>query len=221
ELANSLKERKVDIACVQETKWAGTKLREIGESYKLIYHASGSATARITDRLMSTKISMGTSTLHVVSCYAMQAGCPDEEKEKFWHYLETHVQAINDSEILSLSGDLNGHVGRAKNNFDRNHGRQGHGNCNEGGIQIVEHAEANTFFKKRESHLITYYSGGRTSQIDYWMVRRRDFKMVTDTKVIPCNSIAPQHRLLVLDAKVCLVQTPARPTTKFERIKWW
>uniref|UniRef100_W5MVV3 Reverse transcriptase domain-containing protein n=1 Tax=Lepisosteus oculatus TaxID=7918 RepID=W5MVV3_LEPOC len=83
--------------------------------------------------------------------------------------------------------------------------------------------EHHTHFHKSQLNLITYYSGGRTSQIDYWMMRRRDFKMVTDTKVIPYNSIAPQHRLLVLDAKVRLVQiqTPVRPTTKIERIKWW
>uniref|UniRef100_W5MTP5 Endonuclease/exonuclease/phosphatase domain-containing protein n=1 Tax=Lepisosteus oculatus TaxID=7918 RepID=W5MTP5_LEPOC len=158
--------------------------------------------------------------------YAPQAVCPDEDKEKFWHDLETHAQAIDDSEILFIGGDLNGHVGRAKDNFDCNHGGQGHSNRNESGIRILEHAEAwdlaitNTFFKKWESHLITYYSGGRTSE-DYWMVRRRDFKMVTDNKVIPYNSTAPQHRLLVLDAKVRLVQTPARPTTKIECIKWW
>ncbi|MBN3313137.1 CFDP2 protein, partial [Atractosteus spatula] len=151
------------------------KSREIGEGYKLIYHGkkttqngvgvvvsqwihdSVTEVARITDRLMSTKISMGTSTLGVVSCYAPQAGCPDEEKEKFWHDLETHVQAIDDSEIIFIGGGLNGHVGRAKDNFDRNHGGQGHSNRNEGGIRILEHAEAwdlaitNTFFKKRES----------------------------------------------------------------------
>uniref|UniRef100_W5NL26 ribonuclease H n=1 Tax=Lepisosteus oculatus TaxID=7918 RepID=W5NL26_LEPOC len=228
ELANSLKERKVDIACVQETKWVSAKSREIGEGYKLIYHGkkttqngvgvvvnqwirdSVTKVARITDRLMSTKICMGTSTLCVVSCYAPQAGSPEEEKD-FWHDLETHVQAIDDSEILFIGGDLNGHVGRAKDNFDHNHGGQGHGNRNEGGIRVLEHAEAwdlaitNTFFKKRELHLITYYSGGRTSQIDYWMQ----------------SNPVQLHRLLVLDAKVRLVQTPAQPTTKIERIKWW
>jgi hypothetical protein len=245
ELADSLKDRKVDIACVQETKWVGAKSKEIGEGYKLIYNGKKTAqngvgvvvsqwmrdsvteVARISDRLMSIKIGMGTSTLRVVSCYAPQTGCPDEEKDKFWNDLDTHLQTIDNSELLFIGGDLNGHVGHANDGFDRNHGGQGHGNRNEDGTRILEHAEAwdlaitNTFFKKRDSHLITYYSGGRTSQIDYWMVRRRDLKMVTNTKVIPYNSTAPQHRLLVLDAKVCLDRTIGRPTTNIERIKWW
>uniref|UniRef100_W5LYV5 Reverse transcriptase domain-containing protein n=1 Tax=Lepisosteus oculatus TaxID=7918 RepID=W5LYV5_LEPOC len=236
ELANSLKERKVDIACVQDTKWAGAKSREIGEGYKLIYHGKKTAQNGVgvvvsqwirdsvtKDCLMSTKISMGTSTLRVVSCYAPQAGCPDKEKEKFWHDLETHIQAIDDSEILFIGGVLKGHVGRAKDNFNRNHGGQGHGNRNEGGTQILEHAEAwdlaitNTFFKKQESHLITYYSGGRTSQIDYWVVRQRDLKMVTDTK------ISPQHRLDML-VKTCTATTlgTTKPNLRFiDKQTWW
>ena len=30
--------RKIDIACIQETKWKGAKAREIGEGYKMFYH---------------------------------------------------------------------------------------------------------------------------------------------------------------------------------------
>lgn len=29
---------------------------------------------------------------------------------------------------------------------------------------------ANMFFKKRDSHLTTYTSGGRSTQIDYWLI---------------------------------------------------
>jgi hypothetical protein len=32
-----LKRRKVNICCVQETKWKGEKVKEIGEGYKIIY----------------------------------------------------------------------------------------------------------------------------------------------------------------------------------------
>jgi len=37
ELAKVLKRRKVNICCVQETKWKGEKAKEIGEGYKIIY----------------------------------------------------------------------------------------------------------------------------------------------------------------------------------------
>ena len=44
EVAEMLKRRRVEIACVQETKWKGNKAREIGEGYKLYY--SGASTTR-------------------------------------------------------------------------------------------------------------------------------------------------------------------------------
>ena len=40
----------------------------------------------------------------------------------------------------------------------------------------------NTMFKKRPSRLITYESGGIKSQIDYFLVRRLDRKLVKDVK---------------------------------------
>ena len=38
ELADMMERRKVDILCVQEIKWKGSKARNIGGSYKLFYH---------------------------------------------------------------------------------------------------------------------------------------------------------------------------------------
>lgn len=37
ELAQVLKKRNIDIACVQECKWTGSKAAENGEGYKLFY----------------------------------------------------------------------------------------------------------------------------------------------------------------------------------------
>ena len=38
ELADIMERRRVDILCVQETKWKGSKARDIGCGYKLFYH---------------------------------------------------------------------------------------------------------------------------------------------------------------------------------------
>ena len=40
EVANMLKRRRVSIACVHETKWKGSKAKEIGEGYKMYYLAT-------------------------------------------------------------------------------------------------------------------------------------------------------------------------------------
>ncbi|MGL4931832.1 MAG: endonuclease/exonuclease/phosphatase family protein, partial [Aeromonas sp.] len=219
ELADALNTRRVDIACMQETKWKGAKARDIGEGYKLYYYGvtnnrNGVAiiiskklrdnvveVSRISDRLISIKIDTGSVILRVVSCYAPQIGCTDAEKEEFWHKFDDHLRSITINEHLLVGGDLNGHVGALRDGYEQVHGGQGYGTRNKEGVQILDCAEAhdlviaNTFFKKRDSHLATYTSGGRSTQIDYWLIRRHDFKFVMDAKVIPSETIASQHRL--------------------------
>ena len=57
----------------------------------------------------------------------------------------------------------------------------------------VEHdlVVGNTHFHKKDNHLITYHSGGNSSQINYILVRKSDFKEVRNIKVFPggrCDS---------------------------------
>jgi hypothetical protein len=42
----------------------------------------------------------------------------------------------------------------------------------------------NTYFKKEENKLVTYSSGGRSSQIEFTACRRRDLKDIQDCAVI-------------------------------------
>ncbi|XP_076957406.1 uncharacterized protein LOC143632874 [Bidens hawaiensis] len=57
----------------------------------------------------------------------------------------------------------------------------------------------NSYFKKREPHLITFSSGGRNTQIDYLLLRQGDRRWWKDCKVIPGETVVTQHRLLVAD----------------------
>ena len=50
--------------------------------------------------------------------------------------------------------------------------------------------------------MITYQSGKSKTQVDYFLFKRRDLKLVQDIKVIPSEEIAPQHKLIVCDIKV-------------------
>ncbi|XP_063616033.1 craniofacial development protein 2-like [Penaeus indicus] len=106
EIAETMRQRKVKILCVQEVRWRGGGVREIGEGYKLYY--SGSRTGRNgvgiildeelkqrvvevqrpSDRLMTIKVLTGKSRINIVSGYAPQIGCEDQEKEEFREQLK-------------------------------------------------------------------------------------------------------------------------------------
>ena len=106
------------------------------------------------------------------------------------------------------------------------HGGFGLGDRNGMGGTILDFAVsydliiANTYFKKREEHLITYKSGTNKSQIDYFLIRKSDRSLCKDCKVILGESLVPQHRILVMDV---YIQKCKRKDvfTSCPKTKWW
>ncbi|KAL6507200.1 hypothetical protein OROHE_022099 [Orobanche hederae] len=80
---------------------------------------------------------------------------------------------INYSYYLIIGGDLNGHVGVSRDGFESVHGGFGFGDRNEAGNGILDFALAydlgimNTWFEKRDSHLVTYRNGG-SKDTSWW-----------------------------------------------------
>ena len=152
-------------------------------------------------------------------------GCIREEKEAFWLDLDEIVETIPKNERIVVVADLNGHVGEGNNGDEECMGRHGLGKRNNEGQAVVDFAKrmelaiTNTYFVKKLAHRVTYNSGGRSSQVDYIMVRRRRIKEVVDTKVIVNESVAKQHRIVV---SAIIIWTKWRKAPKpVKRIKWW
>ena len=127
---------------------------------------------------------------------------------------------------LFIGGDLNGHVGATNIGFERVHGGFGYGSRSQEGEDILNFALAydlliaNTFFSKRESHLVTFRSGQHLSQIDFILARREDRHDCLDSKVIPRECVVPQHKLVVADFRFW-VRVHRDKRAKSERTKWW
>ncbi|XP_019240304.1 PREDICTED: uncharacterized protein LOC109220292 [Nicotiana attenuata] len=111
ELVKILQKRKVNIACVQDTRWVGSKARDADE-YKLWYSGvlkgkncvgilvdrelreSVVEVRRVNDRLISIKLVVGKCTLNIVSAYTPQTGLEEEVKRHFWEGLDKIVHNI-------------------------------------------------------------------------------------------------------------------------------
>ena len=85
---------------------------------------------------------------------------------------------------------------------------------------IFDLAIVNTFFEKKVNQYVTYNSGGRESQIDFWMCRRCHLKEMINCKVINGEAVAAQHRLLVMDWEIQRGKK-RKPEQATPRIKWW
>jgi len=226
ELVDLMERRRINILCVQETKWKGEKAKEIGNGYKLFYYGTNNRrngvgiildpemkknvleVNRKSDRLMRVKIKVENRIINIVSASPPQTGCEEEEKEEFGDNLGRVIQNVPPLEVLWVGGDLNGHVGEGNTGSSECMGRHGVGIRNDDGDRIVDWATAggmalvNTYFMKLEQQKITYKSGNNNTQIDYIACRRQQLKDVLDCKVLPGESVAKQHRPLVCKIKI-------------------
>ncbi|XP_050674366.1 craniofacial development protein 2-like [Leptidea sinapis] len=145
ELSEVLLRRRVNICCIQETRWKGSKSRDIGNGFKLLYNGSitnknGGGIVidqdlqerivevhRVSDRLMSIKFVLDNQPcMNVVSAYAPQTGCTTSEKEIFWNDLDDLMQSIPTTETKYILGDFNGHIGQTSPFNARVHGGYGY-----------------------------------------------------------------------------------------------
>ena len=247
DLAKQLERRRVDICAVQETRWKGSAVFDkLGYGYEMLYHGTSSqrngvgliiskelrstvfAVHRWTDRSMAVTLLIDKRRTTFVSAYAPQAGCDDQEKDAFWETLSDKLDNTPELGELFILGDFNAHVGRESNGY-KCHGNHGYGDRNEEGERLLDFAEprrlfiANTNFMKQESHLVTYASGGRKTQIDYIIVQMKNRRLVKNAKVFPdsCDAITTQHRLLVVDTLIPKAPKPIVDRTVAARVKWW
>ena len=130
ELADMMERRNADILCLQETKWKGSKARNIGGGFKIFYNGADGRkngigivlmeklaeyvleVKRVSDRPMAMKLEVIGSILNIVSAYAPQVNNSIKEKNDFWQDLNGLIESISKEERIVLGADLNGHVGK-------------------------------------------------------------------------------------------------------------
>ncbi|KAK3552447.1 hypothetical protein QTP86_011718 [Hemibagrus guttatus] len=245
ELADMMERRKVDILCVQETRWKGSKARSIGAGFKLFYYGVDSKrngigvvlkeefvrnvleVKRVSDRVMSLKLEIEGVMLNVVSGYAPQVGCELEEKERFWSELDEVMESIPTGERVVIGVDFNGHVGEGNTGDEEVMGKFGVKERNLEGQMVVDFAKrmdmavVNTYFQKREEHRVTYKSGGRRTQVDYILCRRGNLKEISDCKVVVGESVARQHRMVVCRMTLMVCKKKRSKIEIEKKSKWW
>ncbi|XP_060182222.1 uncharacterized protein LOC132611877 [Lycium barbarum] len=147
QLVKILKKRMINIACVQETKWAGPKAKEV-DGYKLWFSGKSGdrkgvgilvdsklrdqvvEVRRVNDMMIMIKLVIGGFTLNIISAYAPQVGLDEEVKRRFWKDLDEVVGGIPLTEKLFVGGDFNGHIGSISTGYDDVHRGFGFGDRN-------------------------------------------------------------------------------------------
>ncbi|KAL6543640.1 hypothetical protein OROGR_010137 [Orobanche gracilis] len=242
ELVDILANRRIDVACIQETRWKGAQFRE-ANGYKLWYSGLANSSngvgillskelkdnvvevKRCNDRIMSVRVVVGEKVVNVVCAYAPHVGLGEPVKEAFWVCLDELVGSIPDDQFIVLGGDFNGHIGQGVEGCHSAHGGFGFGVRNAGGSALLEFATAhelviaNSVFQKRAEHLIIFSSGGHNTQIDYLLLRSRDARACVDCKVFRSEACASQHKPLAMDLSM-VGHVVSRARVARPRILW-
>jgi hypothetical protein len=124
---------------------------------------------RQEDKIILVMLLVGDLVFNVISAYDPQLGLNESVKMQFWEEFGSLISSVPISEKLFIGGDLNGHVGSTRVGFNGVHGGFGYGSRNQEGEGILNFAlaydliVANTIFRKRVSHLVTFSSGQHCS----------------------------------------------------------
>ena len=121
---------------------------------------------QVSDPIILVKIIVSQRVLCLLSAYAPQCGLSDSVKDLFYDQLRAVTAMIQASEFLIPCGNWNGHVGY----------RYGKPDPDSEGERISAYTLAydlflgNTYFKKRDSHLITHRFNNSASQTDFLLL---------------------------------------------------
>ena len=164
-------------------------------------------------------------SVNLISAYAPQVGCSQEEKGDFLNTLDRTTAKLSVSEEVWLCGDLNEYVGEGNNGAADVMGRNGFGEKNEWGDSIIGFATpiqlaiVKTFFRKRRSRLITYTSGGLSTQVDCISCKTANLKRLQDCKMLPKEAVARQHKIVLCKKEAVL--SKLKRAGKTRRTWWW
>ena len=243
ELADMMEQRNVDILCLQETKWKGSKARNIGGGCKLFYKRANRRrngigilvreklaenvleVNRVSDRLMAMKLEAKGSILNILSAYAPLVNNSMEKKNDFWEGLHGLIESVSKEERIVLGADLNGNVGEGNIGDEEIIGRYGAGTRNKEGLMVVDFGKriglaiVNTYFKKEDEYRVTYKSGEKSTQVDYEMFGRTNLKEMCDCKVIVNECVAKQQRMVVCKMAPMVKKKKAEKVKP--KIRWW
>ena len=124
ELEDMMERRNVDILCLQETKWKGSKAKNIGSGCKIFYNGADGRknvitivvraelaesvleVKRVSEKLMAIKMEVKGSILYIVSAYAPQVNNSMEEKNDFWKDLDGLIESVSKEERIVLVATL-------------------------------------------------------------------------------------------------------------------
>jgi len=183
----------------------------------------------IDDRIITARINAKIQKVTIIQCFAPTNNAQPFEKEEFYNKLQAVVDNAPNRDILIIIGDLNAKVGRNDASIERIIGKEGLGDTNENGEDLVDLCALNdlsiggTLFPHKRVHKATWISpaGVTENQIDHILTSQRWRTSLQDMRVKRGATIGSDHHLVVASLKIKLTARKpfisTRSTDEIER----
>ena len=180
----------------------------------------------INERLMMIRIPISKErSATVISAYAPTMTHDDATKEKFYSDLDKLLRHTPKEDKIILLGDFNARVGTDKHAWPGTLGQHGVGKMNDNGLLLLSKCKehdltiTNTLFQLPLAHKTTWMHprSKHWHLIDYVIVRRRDIRDVTITRVMRGAECQTDHKML--RSKFTMAIKPVVRKTNFQAVR--
>lgn len=225
ELIEEIKQAKIGILAITETKKKGQGIQDVQENYILLYsgveHEKRAKAGvgiimdkdiykkvtnwdYISERLMTIDVeTKPTHKIKIIVVYGPNEDDTKDNKDIFWETL-TDIKESTANTTLIL-GDFNARVGTKDEISEHVLGSYGEKHKNGNGRRLIEFCKendmivANTFFKHKDIHTYTRELPSRNerSVLDYILINKTDRTLIDDVKARRGPEIYSDHYMVV------------------------
>ena len=234
QVVREMKRLGLAILGVGETRWTGTGKVQLACGETVLYsglagdnapHERGVAMILskeavknlkewepISERIITARFESKCQATRVIQVYAPTNDAEEDEKEDFYHQLQTTLSKGKSRDLTLVIGDLNAKVGSDNTNREMTMGTHGEGDMNENGELFCDFCATNglviggTLFPRRKSHKLTWRSpdGMTENQIDHVAINKTWRSSLQDTRVKCSADAGSGHHLVVAEVKMKL-----------------
>ena len=141
----------------------------------------------------------------IIQVYAPTNDAHEDDKEDFYHSLQTVIDKVPKRDVLIVMGDFNAKVGSEREGREREIGPHGIGQMNENGERLADLCAVNnlviggTLFPHKNCHKVTWVSPARNAQnqIDHIAISQRWRSSLQDVRAKRGADAASDHQLVV------------------------
>ena len=166
----------------------------------------------VSERIMTARFASKCQNMSLIQVYAPTNEAKDEDKEAFYHQLQTVYNRTPRRDVTLVMGDFNAKIGSDNANRENVMGKYGLGSMNENGEIFSDFCVSNeliiggTIFPLKQCHKVTWRSPNERTenQIDHVTIVRRWRSTFQDVRAKRGADVGSDHHLVVAQLKLKL-----------------